>query len=171
MIPEWFNTLEQYKEIPNGTEHMCYACGPNNEIGLKMRFFTDEQSVYSKIYLPEEYCGWETIVHGGIQTTLLDETMSKAAIYLNKRFILTKSFTVDFLHPVYVNNILYLEGNIKEKINDRKVVMQAALYDQTGKQCTQCTGLFALFTREAVEKLNIVDPKRIQGFIDLLGVQ
>jgi hypothetical protein len=40
-----------------------------------MQLHTDEESVMSRITLPEHFSGWGRVVHGGILSTLLDEIL------------------------------------------------------------------------------------------------
>ena len=51
----------------------CFGCAPNNEAGVKMEFYEDNDEVIS-IWRPRpEYQGWIDTLHGGIQAVLLDE--------------------------------------------------------------------------------------------------
>ena len=50
----------------------CFGCAPNNEAGVKMEFYEDNDEVIS-IWRPRpEYQGWIDTLHGGIQAVLLD---------------------------------------------------------------------------------------------------
>jgi hypothetical protein len=84
------------KSIPNSENQTCFACGPNNPSGLKMKFSTDGKRVYSLIHAPSTMTGWDQTVHGGILTTMLDEVMGWGVICLLKKIGITKSITVDF---------------------------------------------------------------------------
>lgn len=51
----------------------CFGCAPNNEAGVKMEFYEEDDEVIS-IWRPRpEYQGWIDTLHGGIQAVLLDE--------------------------------------------------------------------------------------------------
>lgn len=53
--------------------YYCFGCAPNNEAGVKMEFYEDDDDVVS-IWKPEaKYQGWINTLHGGIQAVLLDE--------------------------------------------------------------------------------------------------
>ena len=101
---------EVLKPLPNTDTHNCFACSPINHSGLHMEFFTNDRSVFSWITVPDHLCGWNNLVHGGVLSTILDEIMSWAAIYLLKRVTMTKSMTVDFLKPVYIDHELKAAG-------------------------------------------------------------
>lgn len=54
----------------------CFGCSPNNSFGLQMKFFDDGEYLVSK-WEPKEYlAGYGNILHGGIQSTILDEIAS-----------------------------------------------------------------------------------------------
>lgn len=54
---------------------MCFACGKENPIGLKLHFHREGDTVSSEFVPGELHQGWPGIVHGGIINTLLDEAM------------------------------------------------------------------------------------------------
>jgi hypothetical protein len=64
-----------YRKLSNSDTHNCFACSPGNPYGLHMQLHTDEESVMSRITLPEHFSGWGRVVHGGILSTLLDEIL------------------------------------------------------------------------------------------------
>jgi acyl-coenzyme A thioesterase PaaI-like protein len=58
----------------------CFACGPENAIGLHLRFERDAQGgVLARTELRPEFQGWRGIAHGGVALALLDEAMAQAA--------------------------------------------------------------------------------------------
>jgi acyl-coenzyme A thioesterase PaaI-like protein len=57
---------------PNSS--MCFLCGVNNPIGLKLAFYTDGEDRCIASFQPRpEHQGYPGQLHGGIVTTLLDE--------------------------------------------------------------------------------------------------
>src|SRR5210317_2293445 len=98
------------KHLPNSETHNCFGCSPTNSSGLQMKFYTNDSSVFSGVTVPKHLCGWNNLIHGGILSTILDEIMSWAAIYLLKRITLTKSMAIEFLKPVYNEQTLRAEG-------------------------------------------------------------
>lgn len=58
----------------------CFGCGHANEQGLRLTFSRyPDGTVESRHVTAPHHCGVDTVVHGGIQATLLDETMGVAA--------------------------------------------------------------------------------------------
>ncbi len=134
----------------------CFACGQENEMGLKMKFQTNGETLKSELIVPSHLRGWSDLVHGGILSTIIDEMMSWSAIYLEKKFILTKNMKVNFLKPVRIGEKIVAQGFIKEQLNERQAVMGAEILDESGEVCVSGEGKFVLFTQEQFSKLNIV---------------
>nr|MCR5833622.1 PaaI family thioesterase [Selenomonadaceae bacterium] len=55
----------------------CFACGEKNPIGLHLTFDFDGDKLTTEKILSREYEGYEGAAHGGIVSTLLDESMCK----------------------------------------------------------------------------------------------
>lgn len=155
---------ESYKQLPNNTDHRCFGCSPLNPSGLQMTFYTDETAVFSTVTVPEHLCGWNHLVHGGVLSTILDEIMSWAALYLLKRVPMTKSMTVDFLKPVYVGNALRVRGAILEKTGEREALVEGRLFNQADVCCARATGTFAVFSPAVAKRLRITDDKSLKWF-------
>ena len=58
----------------------CFGCGAANEGGLHLSFHRFEDGlVETRHHAAPHHCGLDTVVHGGIQATILDEVMGVAA--------------------------------------------------------------------------------------------
>jgi len=151
-----------WKQLPN-LDKDCFGCGLENHSGLQMTFETNGEQIRSKINVTPQFRGWSKLVHGGVISTILDETMSWAAIFLLKRFILTKQMTIQFHRPVYVGSSLYGIGSIKERIRERKAIIKAELFDDKGELCASSEGEFVLYTKEQFAKLEIIPVEDLQA--------
>ena len=62
------------------TINLCFACGPANPDGLKLKFSysPDRHFVKSILHLDKRFQGATGFAHGGIIATLLDEAMAKS---------------------------------------------------------------------------------------------
>lgn len=152
---------QQLKRIPSLDPH-CFGCGHDNEQGLKMEFHTDDIRLYSEVDVPSHLRGWSNLVHGGVLSSILDEMMAWSAIYLLRRFILTKDLKVQFLRPVYVEKSLRVEGEILKKIDDRNAVMCARIYNEDNKLCAKAEGNFVLFTKEEFQKKKLMPEELLE---------
>lgn len=152
---------KEYKALRNRADHKCFGCSPINDYGLKMIFFGSDDSVVSKLTVPEHLCGWNNLVHGGIISTILDEVMGRGAIHLLKRLPVTKSFTVEFMKPVYIGSEIKAEGKVLEMLGEREARMGGLVFNSEGIACARSTGLFALFTPDTARKKGILSTEAI----------
>jgi uncharacterized protein (TIGR00369 family) len=152
------------RELPNSRNHNCFGCSPVNPSGLQMKFYTSAAAVYSKLTVPEHLCGWNNLVHGGVLTTIMDEIMNWAAIYLLKRVPMTKSIAVDFLKAVYVGRALQVQGTVLEKIGRREVLMEGRIFNEAGTCCAKATGTLTLFSPAVAKRLKITDNESLKWF-------
>ncbi|RPJ72898.1 MAG: PaaI family thioesterase [Desulfobacteraceae bacterium] len=152
------------RELPRNANHNCFGCSPANPAGLRMRFFTDGRAVYSQVAVPEHLCGWSHIVHGGVLTTILDEIMSWAAIFLLKRIALTRRINVDFIKPAKVGQALRAEGRVSRTDGKNDAVTEAVLIDAAGEVCARATAAFKIFSPAVARRLGIAGEDSIRWF-------
>jgi acyl-coenzyme A thioesterase PaaI-like protein len=158
-----------YRPLPILSNHKCFGCSPVNASGLQMKFFTNDKSLFSRVTVPNHLCGWDRLVHGGVISTMLDEIMSWSAIFMLKRIILTKSITVDFIKPVFIDNELTIEGKVLKEKSEREVIMEGFLYNRKGELCSRSKGTFALFTPGAAIKMGILNEENVKDFEQLFN--
>ncbi|MBN1930801.1 MAG: PaaI family thioesterase [Desulfobacterales bacterium] len=162
------NKTENYKLVPKKGNRKCFGCGLDNPAGLQMKFYSNGESLFSWLTVPDHLCGWNDLVHGGVISTILDEIMSWSAIYLLKKIILTKSITVDFIKPVFSGKELKVEGKVFEVKNEKEAILEGLIYDTNGKIHAKSRGTFALLQPEVAQRLGIMDEKTLKDFEPLL---
>jgi uncharacterized protein (TIGR00369 family) len=155
---------KDYRRLPNSETHNCFGCSPINPSGLQMKFYTNDSSVFSEVTVPKHLCGWNNLIHGGVLSTILDEIMSWAAIYLLKRITLTKSMTIDFLKPAYIGHPLKVEGKVLELKGRHEAVMEGILSNSDGTICTRSTAHFAIFSPAVARRLGIANEEHLNWF-------
>jgi acyl-coenzyme A thioesterase PaaI-like protein len=92
-------------------DRRCFACGPDNEIGLRMVFVYGDGTAVCTLEPRAEFGGWSNIMHGGIVATLLDEAMAHAAIGAGVRAV-TARIEVRFRRPVPTDKTLVVKGTV-----------------------------------------------------------
>ncbi len=158
---------ENLKEIISRDGH-CFGCSQQNVHGLKMRFYADAAVVCSWLSVPDHLCGWNGVVHGGVLSTILDEIMSWSAIYNLHHIVMTKTMTVDFFKPVYIDEELRVEGRVIEQTGKREVIMEGRIYKDGDTLCAQTHGTFTMFTAKMVKRMNIMPAEVLDGFGELI---
>ena len=96
------------------SDSLCFGCGQNNPIGLKLSFQRDGKMARAEFIPDKLYQGWRGIVHGGIITTALDEALAHAA-HLDGIECITAEMTVKFKRPAKVEELLILTASIIKK--------------------------------------------------------
>jgi uncharacterized protein (TIGR00369 family) len=115
---------------------MCFVCGRQNPIGLKLDFFEDHKSGQIKVEftLPDAYQGYPGVVHGGIVSTILDEVSGRAVMMAegDDRFLATLRITVRFRQPTPTETPLQAIGWVKQMSSiGAKVAAEIRLPDGT----------------------------------------
>jgi acyl-coenzyme A thioesterase PaaI-like protein len=129
-----------------------------------MQMLSNGERVASEVTLPVHLCGWGNLIHGGIITTLLDETMSWAAIHLLKKLILTRTMETEFILPVAPNTTVRTEGWVDQVVKNTEALVKADLYDEKSQLCARSTGRFALLSAKMMRRLKIMDERTIASF-------
>ncbi len=84
----------------NREGYNCFGCCPTNPTGLQMEFLLEGDEVVSNWHPSEAFQGWNNILHGGIQATLMDEIGSWFAIIEGKTSGVTSSLNIRYKKPV-----------------------------------------------------------------------
>ncbi len=118
----------------------CFACGPDNPIGLHLHFDGAEDGVRALVTLGPDFQGWKNIAHGGVAMALLDEAMAHAAGHAGHRGV-TGSMNVRFRKPVPLGEPLTVRGRIAWQ--RRNVLgMEASVADGSGAVLLDGEGKF-----------------------------
>jgi acyl-coenzyme A thioesterase PaaI-like protein len=93
---------------------MCLVCGLKNPFGLHASFFELENEELLALFTPtDEYQSYPGRLHGGIATTILDETIGRAIrIYHEDLWGVTIEFNVRFRQPIPLNEKLRVVGRV-----------------------------------------------------------
>ena len=101
---------------------MCFACGKENPVGLKLKFVKDGDESRGEFTISELYQGWRGFVHGGIISTILDEAM--AYTYFPQIKGVTAKTEIRIRQPVPIGVPLVATGRLVKKT--RKLLTAAA---------------------------------------------
>jgi acyl-coenzyme A thioesterase PaaI-like protein/3-methyladenine DNA glycosylase AlkD len=121
--------------------HTCFACGELNEHGLHLELHASSAGCWTEIELDPRFQGWDSVAHGGIVTTLLDEVMAWSVIGRGTWGV-TARLAISFRKPVPVGSRIRAEGWV---IEDRRRTFRTAgrvLDPATGTVLAEGTGTF-----------------------------
>jgi uncharacterized protein (TIGR00369 family) len=92
----------------------CLVCGLANEFGLLTRFYELDNGELLAVFTPRsEHQSYPNRLHGGISSTILDETIGRAIMIRHpQQFGVTVEITVRFKKPVPTDRELRVVGRI-----------------------------------------------------------
>lgn len=128
------------RELPH--THGCFVCGESNASGLRLRFETDGQIVYTRFTPRVEHAGFRQTVHGGIIATLLDEIMVWACAVPTRQFAFCAELNVRYLHPVRPNQTTVASGRLAANRRGKIFEAEADLRDEAGTALATATGKY-----------------------------
>ncbi|GAC1420835.1 MAG: hypothetical protein NVSMB64_29740 [Candidatus Velthaea sp.] len=119
----------------------CFACGPFNEDGLKLRFVRDgADGARADVTVDPKFQGYRGIAHGGIVMMLLDEAMAHASGMVGEK-AMTASVNVRFRRPVPTGEPLMLRGKVLWQ-RGRVLSIEGAVLDAGGEVLASAEGSF-----------------------------
>lgn len=129
------------EQVNQVTDHGCFGCGELNPIGLKLKFFRDDECGVRTRFVPGiQHEGYQRMTHGGIISTILDEAMSWAVVS-SGQLAVTAKMEIRFRKPVMVDEPIDVRAWITRD-RGRTIQTAAEMYDQHGEQLASATGSF-----------------------------
>lgn len=102
VIPDdWLNDYTDYQQ--------CFVCGSRNESGLKLRYRAEGDRILTSFTGGAEHQGFPGVVHGGIISTMLDETMGRAPL-VSRAWVMTGKLEVRYKAPAPIGQELLVSG-------------------------------------------------------------
>ena len=93
---------------------LCFGCGQDNPIGLKLNFEWDGKTARAEFIPTKLYQGWSDMVHGGIIMCILDEAMAYAARFEGMTCI-TARIQVKLKRPALIDEPLIITSSVTKK--------------------------------------------------------
>lgn len=133
---------------------MCFICGLENPVGLKLRIYEVEPGmVESTFTAPEHFQGYPGVLHGGIIATIIDEISGRAVMSLadKTRFMFTARLEVKYRMNVPIGKPLRLVGRAGQD-KGRSAESWAGIYDaESGELLAEGNTLLVNVPKEKLE--------------------
>lgn len=134
---------DEKKLVFADASNRCFGCSPHNELGLRMRFVEISRGVVeSQWTAPEHVCGMDGVVHGGVQATVIDETMG-AAIHtmlegtaVGDGPIATVEFELRYRRPTPIGVPLTVRGTYL-RADGRNHFVEGVILNHDGERLTE----------------------------------
>ncbi len=120
---------------------MCFACGPDNPIGLQIRFTLDGDRCTGEFTPNENHVGYENTVHGGIIFSSLDDVMANV-LYLRKIKAHTARCEIRYRQALEVGQTVRLTGWIESERRRLIVLKGEARLADSDRLIADCEASF-----------------------------
>ncbi len=143
----------------------CFGCSPDNPIGLALRF-VEEGDTLTATWKPEtNFQGYNNLLHGGIQATLMDEIASWFVYVKMKTAGVTSRLEVRYKHPVYTNRGEITLRAVMKSHRRNLVDIDVELLDAEGKICAEALVQYFTFS-EKIAREKFLFPANYERFFE-----
>jgi len=98
--------------VENDFHQNCFACGPTNGAGLRLKFHKEEDgSVFGDFLADTKFESYSGIVHGGIIATLLDSAITHC-LFLKGIPAVTGRLSIKYSIPIRTGSVVRLEAKM-----------------------------------------------------------
>ena len=105
---------------------MCFICGLQNPVGLKMSIYSDPETRQSTstVTIPDHFRGYPGVVHGGIIAAMLDEVAGRALLIDggDDYLMVTLKLEVKYRRPTPTLTPLTIVGKVTQPGTTRAAV-------------------------------------------------
>ena len=132
--------------------HHCFACGELNEHGLQLQIHADSEGSWIETTLAPGFQGWDSVAHGGIVCTILDEVMAWSVIGRGT-WAVTARLSVAFRKPIPTGRPIRAEGRVLEMHRRASRTEGIVLDAATGQVLATAEGTFIAVPATELERL------------------
>ena len=127
-------------KLPNSKN--CFACGVENEHGMQLEFYADEQGgAVCHTVVPQRFESYPGMVNGGVVAAMLDEMAIRAFLVDDpNRLMYTAKLTTRYRQHVPIDQPLHLTGRILSD-RGRRGEAEARLYGPDGALLAEAEAL------------------------------
>jgi uncharacterized protein (TIGR00369 family) len=143
--------VARLSELGIDFDHWCFACGRANPYGLHLDFDVARGQAETTFTSRQEHTGYDGFMHGGVVTTLLDETMGWAIFYQGIWGV-TAKLGVSFRRPVPVGEPLTVRAEVRKQTH-RAVEIHGEVLDRNSALLADADGTFVVMPEERRREL------------------
>jgi len=104
--------------VPAATEPFvdndyCFACGTRNPLGLHLKFQREGELYVTLVRPLPHWQGWNNVMHGGLQATIMDDLMSNHLFQVFQVFAVTAEVKLRFRRPVPLDEELRFTSRLE----------------------------------------------------------
>lgn len=138
----------------------CFACGLENPVGLKLRFYEVAEGEVRAEYLPpDHYQGYPGVLHGGIAASMLDEAANRVHMGGDPpRFLFTARLDLRYRKNIPMGEKLIVVGKATGS-RGRMAESWAGIYDEAGTLLAEAKAVL----------MTVPDGSLVERDLDVLG--
>ncbi len=131
----------------------CFGCSPENPIGVHMEFFEDKDDIVSFWKPSSHYQGWVNTMHGGILSTLIDETAAWVIFRKLQTCGVTTRMETKFSKPVMTTeNEITIRAHLIQHHHNLAVV-EVSLKNSKSEECVIAKVTYFVFDKEKARQM------------------
>jgi acyl-coenzyme A thioesterase PaaI-like protein len=123
--------------------NQCFVCGPDNPLGLRLRFRLDGEVCRASFTAGPHHGGWQELTHGGILYSVLDDVMANW-LFLKGIRGHTAKCDIRYRQPVPIGTPLELEGRLVARRGRMAVLSGVARRAEDQAIVAETTGTFMI---------------------------
>ncbi len=137
----------------NNRKYNCFGCSPNNPFGLHMEFYEDGDYILSTWHPQRNYQGWVDTMHGGVLSTLIDETCGWVVTRKLQTAGYTTALNVKFRKSVSTDDpALTVRAKIVRQMRNL-LFMHAEITNADGEVCVEAEVTYFMMTPEKAREM------------------
>ena len=121
----------------------CFVCGPANPIGLKLQFEMQGEVCVATFTPGEHHIGFNSVVHGGLLFSVLDDVMANWLFLQGMRGYTAKA-SVRYRRHARVGEALALAGTCVSRRRRHVTLTGTATEISSGERVAETQGVFML---------------------------
>jgi acyl-coenzyme A thioesterase PaaI-like protein len=143
----------------------CFGCGARNTEGLQLHFHRTGDEIWAEHTPDERFQGFPGVLHGGVIATMLDETLSRAAVFAGK-WMMTARLEIRYRRAAPVGRPLRVSAR-PTQVRARMVSArgEVRLADEPDVLLAEAEGVFLPIT-EDYEREMISKRPELSGFFE-----
>jgi len=143
----------------------CFVCSQGHPHGLGLRFYHTEDGVVSFTSIPSTYCGFDGMAHGGIISTLMDETAAYSLFARYGKLGVTRELGTRFLKPIPTGVRLKVVGRVAS-FTPPTAEVTMAIYGEGDELLAEGKSSWSFPRLSRIAQLAGVEERVLQEFLD-----
>jgi uncharacterized protein (TIGR00369 family) len=124
----------------------CFGCSPDHLSGLQLSFYEEGDEIIATWEPKSQFEGYQGVLHGGIQATLLDEIASWVVYVKVKVAGVTSSMNIRYHKPVYMNGGTIMIRSKILRLRRNLADIEAGIYNKSGELCSEAMITYFTFS-------------------------